>query len=311
VRDEELVMEAYADYWRGEPTIQTAIFRPIPETSTRVAALQSGEVDLITNVPAFRQEEVESDEIDIRVTPSTYIQYVALDGTKNEALADVRVRQALQYATDVEGIVDFLFNGSAERLAVPLANGTFGKDDSFEPYPYDPDRARELLAEAGYPDGFTLVIDAPTGRYAQDEEVAEALAGQWEQVGIDVQLNVNAWPDQLSKYRDGDALAEAHFMGWGTSTFDADDIMYGGFARQPTKNNYSNEQLTDLVTQARTTMDPAEREQLYSEALEIVYNELPWLILFQQNDIYGVNTSLEWSPRPDQKIQVHTMSFGM
>jgi peptide/nickel transport system substrate-binding protein len=310
VRDERLVLVANADYWRGAPEIQNVTFRPIPETSTRVAALQSGDVDLITNVPAFRQEEVASDTIEIRVTPSTFIQYVALDGTKNEALADVRVRQALQYATNVEEIIEFLFDGSAAQIAVPLAFGTFGLDDSIEPYPYDPDRARELLAEAGYPDGFTLEIDAPTGRYAQDEEVAEALAGQWAMVGIDVQLNINAWPDQLTKYRDGDALAEAHFMGWGTSTFDADDILFGGFARQPTKNNYFNEEVTDLVLRARTSLDPEERAQLYAEAQAIIYEEVPWLFLFQQFDIYGVNAELEWSPRPDQKIEVRTISLG-
>ncbi len=289
VRDESLVLEANPDHWRGVPEIQNVTFRPIPETSTRVAALQSGDVDIITNVPAFRQEEIASDEIDIRVTPSTFFQYVALDGTKNEALADVRVRQALQYATNVDEIVEFLFEGSAAKIAVPLAFGTFGLDESIEPYPYDPDLARELLAEAGYPDGFTLVMDAPTGRYAQDQEVAEVLAGQWEQVGIDVQLNINAWPDQLAKYRDGDALAEAHFMGWGTSTFDADDVMFAAFARQPTKNNYSNEQVMELVLQARTSLDPAEREQLYAEALAIIYEEVPWLFLFQQFDIYGVD----------------------
>ncbi len=309
VRDEQLVLEANPDYWRGVPEITSVTFRPIPETSTRVAALQSGDVDLITNVPAFRQTEIASDTIDIRVTPSTFFQYVALDGTKNEALADVRVRQALQYATNVPEIVEFLFEGSAAQIAVPLAFGTFGLDESIEPYPYDPERARELLEEAGYADGFTLEIDAPTGRYAQDQEVAEALAGQWQQVGIDVQLNINAWADQLTKYRDGDALAEAHFMGWGTSTFDADDVFFGAFARQPTKNNYANEELAELILAARTSLDPAEREQLYAEAQTIIYEEVPWLFLFQQFDIYGVDASLAWTPRPDQKIEVRTISL--
>ncbi|MEO0561625.1 MAG: ABC transporter substrate-binding protein [Chloroflexota bacterium] len=310
-RDEALVLTAYADHWRGAPEIENVTFRPIPETSTRVAALQAGDVNLITNVPAFRQADVNgTDGLEIRSTPSTFIQYVALDGTKNEALADIRVRQALQYGTNVEEIVEFLFEGSAAQIAVPLAFGTFGLDESFDPYPYDPDLARELLAEAGYADGFTLEIDAPTGRYAQDQEVAEALAGQWEQIGVEVVLNINAWPDQLSKYRDGDALAEAHFMGWGTSTFDADDIMFAAFARQPTKNNYTNDELTEIVLNARTSLDPAEREQLYSEALQIVYDELPWLILFQQFDIYGVDSNLEWAPRQDQKIEVRTISLG-
>jgi peptide/nickel transport system substrate-binding protein len=311
VKDDHLSLVAYEDHWRGAPSIANATFRPIPELSTRVAALQSGDVDLIVNVPSFRQVELERTQgLDVRPVPSTYIQYVALDGTKNPALADVRVRKAIQYATDVEEIVEFLFDGAAARIAVPLAYGTFGLDETIAPYPYDPERARELLAEAGYPDGISFDLDAPVGRYAQDKEVAEALVGQWVRVGIDVNLNRNEWSTQRTKYRDGDALEEAHFMGWGTSTFDADDILFGGFARQPTKNNYSNERVTELVVEARTTLDPAERQELYSEALEIIHDEVPWLFLFQQFDIYGIREDLDWQPRQDQKIEIRTISVN-
>ena len=309
VKDDRLTLEAFEDHWRGAPDVQTVVFRPIPELSTRVAALQAGDVDLITNVPAIRTGAVESDAaLDLRSVPSTYIQYVALDGTKNEALADPRVRKAIQYATNVNDIIEFLFDGNAVEIGAPLANGTFGLNEELEPYPYDPERARELLAEAGYPDGIRFELDAPVGRYAQDQEVAEALVGQWSEVGIEVDLNINEWSVQLTKYRDGDALAAAHYMGWGTSTFDADDILWGGFARQPTKNNYQNARVTELVEQARSTFDDAERARLYAEAQEIIHDELPWLILFQQVDLYGVRSDLDWTPRPDQKIEIRTVS---
>ena len=308
VKDDRLVLTANEAYWRGAPAIRDVVFRPIPELSTRVAALQSGDVDLVTNVPAFRQAEVAAAaSLDVRSVPSTFFQYVALDGTKNPVLADVRVRQAIQHATNVEDIVEFLFDGAAERIAVPLAFGTFGLDESIEPYPYDPERARALLAEAGYPSGIRFALDAPVGRYAQDKETAEALVGQWAQVGIEVDLNVNEWSVQLTKYRAGTELTDAHFMGWGTSTFDADDVFFGAFANQPTKNNYENLELTDLVLRARSSMDPAERERLYADAQRIVYEEVPWVVLFQQVDIYGVRADLAWQPRPDQKIEVFTI----
>lgn len=308
-RDAQLVLTANPDYWRGAPSIETVVFRPIPELSTRVAALQSGEVDIAVNIPAFQAEELEADpNLDVRDVPSTFFQYVALDGTKNPVLADVRVRQAIQYATNVPEIVEFLFDGNALQIAVPLAFGTFGLDESIEPYPYDPERARELLEEAGYSDGITFAMDAPTGRYAQDREVAEALVGQWSQVGINVELNINAWADQLARYRDGDALVESHFMGWGTSTFDADDVLWGAFANRPNKNNYENDRITELVTEARTEFDPETRIELYHEAQQIIYEEVPWLFLFQQVDLYGVSSELNWQPRPDQKIEVWTIS---
>ncbi|MEX2500797.1 MAG: ABC transporter substrate-binding protein [Trueperaceae bacterium] len=309
VKDDRLVLEANPDHWRGTPDVQQVTFRPIPELSTRVAALQSGDVDLITNVPAIRTDAVENDpDLNLRSVPSTYIQYVALDGTKNEALDDPRVRRAIQYATNVSDIIEFLFDGNALKIAVPLAHGTFGVNEEIEPYPYDPERARELLAEAGYEDGIEFELDAPTGRYAQDQEVAEALVGQWSEVGIDVDLNINEWSVQLTKYRAGDQLADAHYMGWGTSTFDADDILWGGFANQPTKNNWHHPRVTDLVSEARTTLDPDRRQELYAEAQEIIVDQLPWLILFQQVDLYGVRSDLDWTPRPDQKIEVRTIS---
>lgn len=316
--DDHLTLEANNDYWRGTPAIQSVTFRPIPENSTRVAAIQSGDVDLITEVPAFRQSEVEADDnLDIRPVRSTFFQYVALDGTKNPVLADVRVRQAIQYATNVPEIIEVLFEGSAEQISIPLAHGVFGNDGALEPYPYDPDRARELLTEAGYPDGITFALDAPVGRYAQDREVAEALVGQWAQAGINVELNINEWSVQLTKYRatsnpanedPANELVEAHFMGWGTSTFDADDVLWGGFARQPNKNNYVNQDVIDLVTRAHTILDPEERADLYAQALDIIYEEVPWLFLFQQFDIYGVRSDIEWEPRQDQLIEVFTMS---
>ncbi len=97
-------------------------------------------------------------------------------------------------------------------------------------------------------------------------------------------------------------------MGWGTSTFDADDVFFGGFVNQPTKNNYENPELSELVLQARTSLDPAEREALYGEAQRILYEDVPWITLFQQVDIYGVRDDLDWQPRPDQKIEVFTIS---
>jgi peptide/nickel transport system substrate-binding protein len=309
VKDDHLDLVAFASYWRGAPAIPSVTFRPIPEQATRVAALQAGDVDIISNVPAYQRAEIEGGEgLAVRAVPSTFFQYVALDGTKNPVLADKRVRQAIQYATNVPEIVEFLFNGDAIQIAVPLATGTFGLDESIEPYPYDLEKARELLAEAGYPDGISFALDAPVGRYAQDKETAEALVGQWALAGINVQLNVNAWADQLAKYRDGAALVESHFMGWGTSTFDADDVFFSGLAVNPNKNNYVNEELTALVTEARTSLDPARRLELYAQAQAIIYDEVPWLFLFQQVDLYGVRADLVWEPREDQKIEVYTIS---
>ncbi|HSH03129.1 MAG TPA: ABC transporter substrate-binding protein [Anaerolineae bacterium] len=303
-------LEANPAYWRGRPQIKAVTFLFEPDATKRLQMLLRDEADLVVDLSTRLINAFDRDyTIDVRLVPSTYIQYVALDGTKHPALADERVRKALQYATDVDSIVENVFHYAAKPIAVPLAHDTFGYPTRLEPYGYDLEVARRLLAEAGYPNGFKMRLDAPVGRYPHDEETVQMLVAQWELVGVEVELRLHDWDTQLYLYQtdDGALLAEAHYMGWGTRTFDADDILYSAFAKQPNKSHYNNPAVTNLVTKARRSMAPTERERLYAAALDIIYADVPWIFLFQQYDVYAVNRHLGWRPRHDQRLDVWSM----
>ncbi|HWU41579.1 MAG TPA: ABC transporter substrate-binding protein, partial [Candidatus Acidoferrum sp.] len=173
VRDDRMVVEAFDKHWRGAPKIPRIIFRPVPEPFTRVAALRNGELDLITNVPPNLARELEHvPGLKVQRVPSTWIIYLGLNALK-KPLSDVRVRQALNYAIDVDAIIKNVLEGNGRRTPGPLTPLMFGYDPSVKGYAYDPGRARRLLAEAGYPDGVEVTLDSPDGRYQGDKEIAE------------------------------------------------------------------------------------------------------------------------------------------
>jgi peptide/nickel transport system substrate-binding protein len=157
VKDEQLVFEANPDYWGGAPKIETVIFRPIPETATRVAALEAGDVDIITDVPPDYVDQV-PDNIAVVSIPGTRAFFIGMNVTV-KPFDDVRVRQAMNYAVDVDTIIKSMLNGLARKLDGPVLPEAFGYVAT-PVYNYDPDKAKALLAEAGYPDGFEMELDA-------------------------------------------------------------------------------------------------------------------------------------------------------
>ena len=319
-RDQELVLEAFEDYWAGTPSIQEVVFRPIPEGSSRVAELLTGGVDIITNlVPEAAMAVEASDMADARSVPSLRNIFIVLNVPGEGPLADARVRQAINYATDVQAIVDAVLDGNAVVVGCPLNRYMFGYDEDLcAPFDYDPERARALLAEAGYPDGFSMTLGSPSGRYLNDQQVAEAVVGQLRNVGINVDLQVREWSSYVGGLLERQVPTDAYLIGWGNnSQFDADatlnNFLFGGTLEDgpgPVVFTYFfNPDFDRRVLAARSTVDEAERMQLYREALSIVRDEAPWLFLYQQGDVYGVNRRVNWQPRADEFILLFEASL--
>ena len=183
VKDDHMVVEAFDRHWRGPPRVRRVIYKPIPEPFTRAAALRNGEVDLITTVPPNLAAELEkAPGIRVQRVPSTWQIYLGLNAFR-KPLSDARVRQALNYATDVDAIIKNVMDGNGRRQEGPFTPNVFGFDPSVKGYAPDAARARRLLAEAGYPDGLDIVLDAPAGRYQGDKEIAEALGASGRRPG--------------------------------------------------------------------------------------------------------------------------------
>jgi len=301
-KDDQLVMEANPSYFRGAPHVKTVVFRPIPEASTRLAALLTGEVDIITNVPPNLVPQIEgSGQAFISTAPSVRVIFLGIDTLKGGPMADKRVRQALNYAVDVNAIIQNVLEGHGFRVATPLTKDHFGYNPNVKPYPYDPDKAKKLLAEAGYPDGLDLVLNSPDGRYLNDKQVAEAIAGQWQKVGIRTQAKTHEWGNYVTMAYSRNA-GPVYLLGWGNSTYDADNTYFPWFHTGELLATYSHPEIDKLLEEARGTMDEARRLELYHNVAEKLAEDAAWVFLYQQEDIYGANNRLNWKARPDERL---------
>jgi peptide/nickel transport system substrate-binding protein len=307
VKDDRLVVEAFDRHWRGAPRIRRVVYKPIPEPFTRAAALRNNEVDLITTIPPNLARELEGvGGIRAQRVPSSWIIYLGLNAFK-KPLSDVRVRQALNYATDVDAIVKNVLEGNGRRLEGPLTPQMFGYDGSVKGYPHDPARARKLLAEAGYPDGLEITLESPAGRYQGDKEIAEALGGQWQKAGFRPRVQVAEWGAYFKRYL-GKQFQDAYLLGLGGPMQDADEL-YNLVSSKGRGFYYKNERVDALFDLGRGTMDMAKRRHVYRDLARAMVEDATWVFLLQQVDIYASRDRLTWTPRPDQWMPLHDASI--
>jgi peptide/nickel transport system substrate-binding protein len=216
------------------------------------------------------------------------------------------VRQAINYAVDVAAIQKAILNGYGQRIAVTLPRTAFAYDDSLQPYPYDPAKARALLAEAGLAKGFTIALTARSGRYLKDQEIMDATIGFLAKVGINVEphyLEPGVWA-QVSEKHGREGLM---FPGW--SGMDPDLVWYPLLHSGQYQSYYANPELDSLLDRGRATVDTAERIALYKQAAGLIKEEAVHLPLLQPPLIYGINARLDWAPRTDSMIDLRKAAF--
>jgi peptide/nickel transport system substrate-binding protein len=284
-KDQEIVLERNEDYWGEKGRTRSLVYRPIPEAASRVLALETGDVDVITRVPSpdiARLEDLEG--IRVTKTPSVGMQQFRFNVTK-KPYDDVRVRQAISYAIDRRAIVENLVSSFARPSTSALTPIMRGYANLGE-IPHDPARARALLEAAGLPRGFKTRI-ATTPRYPMGVELAEAVAADLKKVGIDAAIDVIEWGTMV-QYWSGlppeKNPQEIFIMGAGASTADADWGLRPIFRSAPTNENnygyYANAEFDRVIEAAMRETDGDKRQALYKRAQEIVYLEDPgavWL----------------------------------
>ncbi len=308
-KDDHILLEANTNYWRGVPKIKKAIWRPIPEATTRVAALQTQEADIITNIPPHLMKLMDwKGRSFISKTPSVRVIFMGFDPLKGGPVADKRVRQAIAYGINMDAIMKKVLDGNGILLGQPLTSKHFGYDPSVKPYPYDPEKAKKLLAEAGYAKGFDFVLNSPNGRYLNDKEVAEAVVGDLRKIGINANVRIHEWGSYMTMQYDH-KVNPSYLLGWGNTSFDADYTISPLMRTGQRLSNYSNPKLDALIDQGATIMDPKKRQKIYSEAMKLIHEDVPWAWTYQQVDIYGVNERLNWKARMDERLEVFNMSF--
>jgi peptide/nickel transport system substrate-binding protein len=298
VKDDQMVVEAFDRHWRGAPSVPRIVFKAIPEPFTRTAALRNGEVDLITTVPPTLARELEKvGGIKVQRVPSTWQIYLGLNALK-KPLSDVRVRQAMNYASDVDTLIRTVLDGNGRRQDGPFTPAMFGHDPGVKGYRPDPARARQLLAEAGYPDGLEITLDSPAGRYQGDKELAEGLGGQWQKAGFRPKVRTAEWGSYFKRYL-GKEFPDAYLLGTGGPMQDGDEL-FNLVSSKGRGLYYKNEKVDALFDLGRSTMDAAARKKVYADLARAMVEDATWVFLLQQVDIYASRDRLTWTPRPDQ-----------
>ncbi len=309
VLGQRLVLEANDDYWGGRPSVDRLVFRPIPEASTRLAELQAGTVDIIVGLNYDAIPLVNADP-NLRAEANTgrrtvFMHMDLLAGA--EPLQDVRVRQAMSYAIDRQLLIDSVLNGYGTPLATFFRTEMAGYSPDFQPYPYDPERAKELLAEAGYPNGFDIRFMTSAGMINKGVEVVEAIGAMLGDVGIRVEVLSVALQVMRDMYignpdPGGGNVEPLFIFNYGTPTADATSplnalIKTGGI------ETFMHDPVFDaLIDRYASEMNTEVRNQVAYEIQEKLYNELPLIALYLQLDVYGVNERLDWKARKDEYV---------
>lgn len=320
-KDEEIVMEAVPTHWRGAPKIKTVVFRPIPDDAVRVAALQNGEIDVAVNIPPHLANIIGNHpKIFLSTAPSIRtIQLMMythqmdaqhkVQGAYQGPTADKRVRQALAHALDVDEIVKGVLDGKAVRLATMLTSMHFGFDPQLKPVKQDLARTKKLLADAGFPNGVDIVLNAPQGRYVRDKEVAEAVGGQLNKAGIRTQIKTFEFVNYLNNMVYVHKAGPVWLIGWGTPTVDAETVYVPLFRSGNIFVNWHNDDFNRMVDEAQTIMDEKKRLEQYHRINRLWVEEVPAVPLYQQIDLYGANKRLTWKARSDELIKAYDMAL--
>ncbi len=306
-RGSEIVLEANADYRSGAPEISKVTYRFIEEPGTRLSTLLANEVDLVTNLlPEFMGQVPQAASMRGLEHPMVLLN---ADGG---ITADARVRQALNYAVDKEALATSLFEGQAQVEAGQLLGPTyFGYNEDISAYPYDPERAIELLAEAGQSDG-SITLVSTAGRWLKDRELTEVVAGYWTAVGLDVNVEIYEFSEYLQRLfrSEEEQRSDAIFVVSGNELLDADRSFSAYLAPSGFGASNSVEQLEEWITSARTEIDLEARQATYEQVVEYAHEEALLTFLLNINNIWGMSERLNWTPRVDGKMFVHTMSIN-
>lgn len=299
-REQGITLARNDNYSGPKPQIPTVEVRIIPDVAARVSALLAGEVHLIPDVPPQSMDQVnKSGTAETRSVAGRRVIFVAFNSMQPGPLQDVRVRQAINHAVDVDKIIRTVMEGNARRMAGPLPTINRHLDPKLKPYAADVAKAKALLQQAGYT-GAPITLHTPNGRYLKDKEAAQAIAEQLTRAGINVKLQVDEWGTLLDLVKSG-KVDGMYFFGRSDTTLDG-SMMRDWFHTGSTWVTYSDKKIDAAIEKALPIVNPDRRRQAFSELQAEIQEQAPWLFLWSQLDIYGVNKRLQWEPRGDEQF---------
>ncbi len=312
IRGNRIVMERFDGYYGGATSIlpvgkakvKRVIWNIIPENASRVAALLSGEVDIINEVPTHSIKQIDRNaNTRIMSVNGTRSYFLALNNTR-PPFDNIKVRKAMCHSINVDLIINKLLNGNASRISSILSPDAFGHNPNLKTYEYDPAKSKKLLAEAGYPDGISVELDVTSNM----KDLAEAIAANLANGGITAKVKV--WEKSVIRpdWKKPEKKRDMYFTNWGNGSLDPVGIMTPVLASGGRGNfsGYSNSKIDELLDKAMVEIDRKKRASYYQEAESILNQEVPMVFLWLPKEIYGVSARLGgWEPKPDSQINLH------
>ena len=321
-RGAEFVLARNENYWGKPPAWDKVTYRPMTNAAARAAALLAGDVDMIEDPPTDDLPEVKADKkLYVEETPSVRVVYLALDqyaepspgvqGTDKNPMKDKRVREALSLALNRDAIVDRVMGGVAKPAGNLLPYPMFGSSKEHSQAPKaDVEKAKALLKEAGYPNGFSITLGSPSGRYVNDAKVAQAIASMWTRIGVKTSVDSMA-PPVFFKNRDSYAFS-AYLAGWSVTSGEMSNALTSLLVtRNPeaglgttNRSRYSNPAMDELVKQASSTMDDAKRAELLQKASNLAMDDYAMLPVHFELSVWAMKNDIRYTGRPDQTTLV-------
>ncbi|MFJ8066557.1 ABC transporter substrate-binding protein [Psychrobacillus sp. NPDC096426] len=315
-RNDSITIEKFPEYWNaGFPKLDKIIFRAIPDNSARLNELLANKIDLADGINPSDAATVEGDSnLQLFKRPSMNVGYLGLTTTR-PPFDNVKVRQAINYAIDKQSIVDAFFEGRAEIAKNPMPPSISGYNEDIPGYEYDPEKAKQLLAEAGFADGFEMELWAmPVPRpYMPDgAKVAEVIQKNLEDIGVKATIVSFEWATYLEKARNGEA--DAFMLGWTGDNGDADNFIYvlldGDNIGSNNYTYYDNQDLHKILIQAQTEVDEDKRNELYKQAQEIIFEDAPWVPLAHSTPLLaGTADIVNFLPHPTGSDKLTNVDF--
>ena len=322
------VFKVNPNWWRKpEHNIKEIVFTTISSDATRVAALLSGEVDIIEPVPVQDIGRVDSSpNAQVLKGPELRTIFLGMDESRDELLysnvkgknpfKDIRVREAFYKAIDVELIKTRVMRGLSTPSALMIAPELFPLSKEFTRPKYDPDGAKKLLTEAGYPDGFEVALDCPNDRYVNDAAICQAVVGMLARIGVKVNLNAQPKAQYFAKVlKPGGYNTSFFLLGWTPSSMDAHNVMHDIMGcredpKDPTRGeanlgNYCNKEFDALTDKVLVETDAAKRNQLIKQAFEIGIKDYGYIPVHQQAVAWGVSKKVKIALRADNLVLMY------
>ena len=282
------------------------VFRIMRETEQRVTALLNDEVQIAQFIPPHLRQRVEKNP-NLKITPVDSVEIMFLAMQPKPPFDKKEVRQAVCHAINRDQIIKTLLEGFASRLDGPIGPGQYGYDPNLKPkMNYDPEKAKKLLAQAGYPNGVDVELQTPVGRYTLDKQLTEAMIPMLNAAGFRARLLTPEWATLWSNVQKG--TVPFYYMGRG-SVQDPSAALHQYFHTGETPRiGYSNPKLDELLEKEQQEFDPKKRRQNLAQAMSLLTEEAPACFMWRHKLLWGLNKRVEYQPLPDGRIYAVDMT---